>query len=153
MSKHISSWRDYSQELSTVEFNFADIAAGGGNFDAVKGLSDAFGAAVAGVSLCVQATEKLSQVTDPPDASIPNDVYAQREIGLRVFYEDTVTGKQYHITIPGPDLDNIDLLAGTDLADLTDTPVSALVAAMEAGLSPDGNAVSVLRAVVVGRNN
>lgn len=153
MSKHISTWRDRSKETSVVEFNFADIAAGGANFDSVKAQVDALGAALGGVSLCVQAAEKLTQETDPRDASVPTDVLAQREFGLRVFYADNVTGKVYHITVPGPDWDNITMYPESDLADLTDSPVSALVTAMETGLSPDGNAISVLRAVAVGRNN
>jgi hypothetical protein len=42
----------------------------------------------------------------------------------------------------------------TDLADLTDTEVAALVTALEANaLSPVGNAIEVIRAVQVGRYN
>lgn len=151
--KGLYSFRDRSKEISSVEFGFADIAAGGANFDAQKAAVDALGAALGVASLCTQATENLKQETDTPDPSWPSDVHAQREAGCRVFYSDDVTGKVYHITIPGPDKDNMAMIVDTDFYDITDTILAAVVTAMEAGLSPVGNAVTVLRAVDVGRNN
>jgi hypothetical protein len=79
---------------------------------------------------------------------------AQRESALRIFYADDSTGELYHISIPGPDWDTVDLLPNTDLADLTDEPLASLVAEIESeAKSPVGNSVTVLRAVQVGRHN
>lgn len=153
MSKGVYSFRDRSKEVSTLEMNFIDIAAGGANFDTVKGYVDALGAALETASLCTESVEWLKQQTEALDPSVPSDVHAQREAGCRIFYADDTTGKVYHLTIPGPDKDNMLMIAETDLYDLTDAPLSAVVTAIEDGLSPVGNAVTVLRAVDVGRNN
>ena len=154
MSKGLYSFRDRSKEISSMELTFVDVAAGGANFDTVVGYVDAIGAALATASLCVQATENFKQETDTPDASVPTDVHAQREAGCRIFYSDDVTGQVYHVTLPGPDKDNMAMITESDLYDLTDTVLAAVVTALEAGaLSPDGNAITVLRAVDVGRNN
>jgi hypothetical protein len=68
---------------------------------------------------------------------------------------DGVNGRKSHFTVPGPDLDALTIFAGTDLVDLEDASVMAdLVTSVEAGaLSADGNAVTVTRAVIVGRRN
>ena len=114
----------------------------------------ALGAAILAVTDCTQAREVFNQHVDVKDPATPTDVMAQRESALRIFYGDDTTGEVYHISIPGPDWDSVDLLPNTDLADLTDEPLATLVGAIEAnGLSPVGNAVTVLRAVQVGRRN
>jgi hypothetical protein len=154
MSKGLYSFRDRSKEISTLELNFIDVAAGGANFDAVIGYVDAIGAALATASLCTQATENFKQETDSPDPDIPTDVHAQRESACRIFYADDTSGKVYHVSLPGPDKDNMAMLAGSDEYDLTDTVLAAVITALEAGaLSPTGGAITVLRAVDVGRNN
>lgn len=154
MAKASWSYRDKSDEISTVELNVADVAAGGGNFDAVIAEVAGLGGAILAVTDCVQAREMFNQAVDTKDPTTPTDVMAQRESALRVFYADDVTGEVYHISIPGPDWDTIVLLANTDLADLTDEPVATLVSQIESdALSPVGNAVTVLRAVQVGRHN
>jgi hypothetical protein len=96
----------------------------------------------------------MTQVVTTKDPSTPTDVMAQRESALRVFYSDDVTGEVYHISVPGPDWDTVDLLPNTDLADMADEPLALLIVALEASaLSPVGNAITVLRAVQVGRRN
>lgn len=151
--KGLYSFRDRSKEIGTIELNFDDIAAGGANFDATVALVDGLGAALDGASLCVQSTEAFKQETETPDPTVPTDVHAQRESGCRIFYADDVTGKVYHITIPGPDKDNMAMLPESDFYDLTDTILAAVVTAIELANSPVGNAITVLRAVDVGRNN
>lgn len=80
--------------------------------------------------------------------------FAQRELGLRVFIVDDVTGDKSYMTVPCPDLANIALETDGDHADLTDTEVAALVTWIEANVQiNDGNAVSVDRAIVVGRSS
>lgn len=154
MAKASWTYRDKSDEISNVEITIADVSAGGADFDAVMADIADLGAALAAVSDCVQAREVFNQAVDVKDPSTPTDVFAQRESALRVFYADDVTGEVYHISIPGPDWDGVNLLPNTDLADLTDEPVATLVTVLEASaLSPVGNAITVLRAVQVGRRN
>lgn len=154
MAKASWSYRDLSDEISNVELNIADVSAGGADFDAVMSDVAALGAAILAVTDCIQAREIFNQAVDTKNPATPTDVFAQRESALRIFYADDVTGEVYHISIPGPDWDGVDLLPNTDLADLTDEPLATLVTAIESdALSPVGNAVSVLRAVQVGRHN
>ncbi len=154
MAKASWSYRDLSDEISNVEITVADVSAGGADFDTVMADVAALGAALLGVTDCIQAREMFNQAVDVKNPATPIDEHAQRESALRVFYADDVTGEVYHISVPGPSWDGIELLPNTDLADLTDAPVDALVTALEAnGLSPVGNAITVLRAVQVGRRN
>lgn len=154
MGKASWSYRDESDEISNVELTVADVSAGGADFDTVMADVAALGAALLNVSGCVQAREVFIQTVDAKDPSTPNNDFAHRESALRIFYADDVTGEVYHVSVPGPEWDDIIQHPNTDLADLTDEPVAALVAALEANaLSPVGNAISVLRAVHVGRNN
>ena len=154
MAKASWSYRDRSDEISTVELTVADVSAGGADFDTVIADVAALGAAILAATECIQAREMFNQAVDVKNPATPTDVLAQRESALRIFYSDDTTGEVYHISIPGPDWDAIDLLPNTDLADLTDAPMSGLVTALEANaLSPVGNAITVLRAVQVGRHN
>ena len=154
MAKASWSYRDKSDEISTVELTIADVSAGGADFDTVMADVAALGAAILASTECIQAREMFNQAVDVKNPATPTDVLAQRESALRVFYADNTTGEVYHISIPGPDWDAIDLLPNTDLADLSDAPMSGLVTALEANaLSPVGNAITVLRAVQVGRHN
>lgn len=154
MAKASWSYRDRSDEISTVELSIPDVSAGGADFDTVMASVATLGAAILASTECVQAREMFNQAVDVKSPTTPTDVLAQRESALRIFYADDTTGEVYHISIPGPDWDSIDLLPNTDLADLTDEPLATLVAAIESDAeSPVGNAVTVLRAVQVGRHN
>jgi hypothetical protein len=154
MAKASWSYRDRSDEISNVELTVADVSAGGADFDAIMAEVAGLGAAILAVTDCVQAREVFNQAVDVKDPATPTDVMANRESALRIFYSDDVTGDVYHISIPGPDWDTVDLLPNTDLADMTDEPLATLVSQIESdALSPVGNAVTVLRAVEVGRHN
>lgn len=154
MAKASWSYRDKSDEISTVELNLPDVSAGGADFDTVMASVATLGAALLAATECIQAREMFNQAVDTKNPATPTDVLAQRESALRVFYADDTTGEVYHISLPGPDWDSIDLLANTDLADLTDEPLATLVAALESDAeSPVGNSITVLRAVQVGRHN
>ena len=132
MAKASWSYRDRSQEISSVELTVADVSAGGADFDTVMADVAALGAAIANISNCIQARESFIQAVDTKNPASTSDEYANRESALRVFYGDTVTGEVYHVSIPGPDWNNIDMEPNTDLADLTDPEVAALVVALEA---------------------
>jgi hypothetical protein len=154
MAKASWSYRDRSDEISNVELTVADVSAGGADFDAIMAEVAGLGAAILAVTDCVQAREVFNQAVDVKDPATPTDVMANRESALRIFYADDVTGEIYHISVPGPDWDTVDLLPNTDLADMTDEPLATLVSQIESdALSPVGNAVTVLRAVQVGRHN
>ena len=154
MAKASWSYRDRSDEISNVELHVADVSAGGTDFDTVMAGVASLGAALLAATECVQAREVFNQVVDTKDPTTPTDVLAQRESALRIFYADDVTGEVYHISVPGPDWDGIDILPNTDLADMTDEPLATLITEIESeALSPVGNAVTVLRAVQVGRHN
>ncbi len=154
MAKASWSYRDKSDEISNVEITVADVSAGGADFDTVMADVAALGTAFLAATECVQAREMFNQAVDAKSPLTPTDPQAQRESALRIFYADDVTGEVYHISIPGPDWANIALQPNTDLADLTDTVAANLVIAIEANaLSPVANAVTVLRAVQVGRHN
>ena len=154
MAKASWSYRDKSREMSNVEMTVADVSAGGADFDTVMADVAALGTAFLAATECIQAREVFNQTVDAKSPTVPTDPQAQRESALRIFYADDVTGDVFHVSIPGPDWANIDLQPNTDLADLTDTVMANVVIAIEANaLSPAGNAVTVLRAVQVGRHN
>ena len=154
MAKASWTYRDRSREISSVELTVADVSAGGADFDAVMADVAALGAAILAVTECTQAREVFNQAVDTKDPAVPTDVFANRESALRIFYADDTTGEVYHISVPGPDWDTVDLQPNSDLADMTDEPLAALISAIETnGLSPVGNAITVLRAVHVGRRN
>ncbi len=154
MAKASWSYRDRSDEISTVELSVPDVSAGGADFDAVMASVATLGAAILNVTECIQAREMFNQAVDVKSPTTPTDVFAQRESAARIFYGDDVTGEVYHITIPGPDWDTVELLANTDLLDMTEEPIATLIAAIESDAeSPVGIAVTVLRVVQFGRHN
>lgn len=82
----------------------------------------------------------------------PTDVNAQRERKWRVDYEDTVNFGKHQFEIPVALVEG-QLVSNTDLANIETTEWVAFITAFEAMVkSPDGNAVNVLGARLVGRN-
>lgn len=149
------TYRDYGSEIGSLSLHVAEIAAGGANYDAVIAQIAAIESEIIAITLCTTAGTALTQSLGADSDTVPASAFAQRELGLRVFLVDDVNGRKSHFTIPGPDLANLVIFDGTDLVDLADGGVMAdLVTSVEAGaLSADGNAVSVVRAVIVGRRN
>lgn len=84
-------------------------------------------------------------------ATLPASVWAQREHGLRVFYADTVTGKNYHCDVPGVDETAL-------RQDGTDVPVNTvgLIAFKDAlelsAASEFGNPIAVTGFRLYGKN-
>lgn len=149
------TYRDYGSEIGSLSMHVAEIAAGGANYDAVVAQIAAIESEIIAITLCTAAGGNLNQQLEADSDSVPASAFAQRELGLRVFLTDDVNGRKSHFTIPGPDLANLTIFDGTDLVDLVDGGVMAdLVTSVEAGaLSQDLNAVTVQRAVIVGRRN
>lgn len=148
-------FRDYSSEIGSLSVHTPEIVAGGTNYDAVILAMDDVSTALLACTLCTDAGYGYTDNLAGDLETVPTSEYAQRELGLRVFLVDDVNGRKSHFTIPGPDLANLTILAGTDLVDLADASImAALVVEIEAFvLSMDGNAVTVNRAVIVGRRN
>jgi hypothetical protein len=147
--------RDHSNELSQIQLHFEEMAAGGANFDTTVASITAIFDEIEVISLCDSSGYGFRQsIVDDP-STIPASNLAQRENGLRVFLVDDVNGKKSHFTIPGPDLANLTIPAGGDLVTLADAGIMlSLVTGIESDVvSEDGNAVSVTKAVIIGRNN
>lgn len=144
--------RDVSDEYSTVTFQydpFTGLETITDVENAVEALAIAVGALTLGTIVRAWYRHEVGAFSDERPAS----PYAHREVGLRFFYHDGL-GNKGNLTIPAPDLANIAVTPGTDLADLTDSEVAALVALIEANVEMvDGEGVTVDRAVVVGRNS
>lgn len=143
MAKINFSIRDYSMEMSTFGVFTADL------LDAA-----ALQTAVDGVTAGVIATRTdISEVVAVSGAA-PVSPYAQRELGLRVYYSDNVTARNGSFTIAAPDLDALTLTGdGVLLTDGVAAPMEILVTWLNANArSSDGNAITVNAARVVGRN-
>ena len=154
-TKGFMTYRDHSDEIGKLELHFDNMDAGGANYDAVVASIVAVEAAVDTISLCDQAGYGYRDTIGGDAGTTPASNLAQRESGLRVFLVDDSNAKKSHFTIPGPDLANLTIPAGTDIVTLADAGImAALVTAIEANCqSVDGNSVTVWKAVVVGRNN
>lgn len=143
--------RDFSDEYSTVTFNVEDIdeTTWAATDLAVGTIQTALDALTIGNI----ASRTLSQKTLVDD-SRPANAFAQRESGLRLFWQDTVNFQKGHVTVPCPDLSLV-ADAGTDEVDITGVAVvSALVTAIEAvAVSPYGNSIEFYRGIIVGRRS
>jgi hypothetical protein len=149
------TYRDHGSEIGSMSLNVDEISAGGADYDTIVAAIAAIASDILAITLCTEAGNGITQGLDPDTDAVPSDAFAQRELGLRVFLVDDVNGRKSHFTIPGPDLDALTIFAGTDFVDIADAGVmAALVTTVEAGaVSADANAVTVLRAVIVGRRN
>lgn len=146
-------FRDYSDEYSTFSVLVDDIDGVTRTWVELASQISGLESAVEAVSLCTLVSVHFRQLGNTLDDTIPASPYAEREAGIRLFYSDDVNGKKYNVTVPGPDYATIDV-PGTDEIPLTQTQIANMVTWMEAHMvSPDGNAITVDRAVKVGRNN
>lgn len=150
-------WLDHSNERTTTQFYFEDIAADGSNygdlFDAVTGQYDLMKAGLIAITKLNHTKTTAPIQVDQSVESIPADATAQRELAIRWLYVDNVTGKKYRFDTPAP----IDALiqSGTDVIDIVaNFGADAFVTIFEANcVSPDGNAVTMYAARLVGRRN
>ena len=144
--------RDHSDEYSSIGFNIEDVDET--SWVATNTTIGVIQAALAALTTGSIARRQLVASNVPVDDTRPANPYAQRETGLRLFYQDDVTSKKYHITVPAPDLTLV-ASGGTDEVDLSGVAVvNALVTALEPFmLSPDGNAITFYRGVIVGRRS
>ncbi|MCA9996001.1 MAG: hypothetical protein H6662_15770 [Ardenticatenaceae bacterium] len=146
--------RDRSDEYSTVSIPVADIANDGSNYSTIQNDVDDIISAIEALTTGEIARRQLVAYNQSVNDVRPANPYAQRELGLRLFYQDTVTQKKYHITVPAPDLLLV-ASGGTDDVDLSGVAVvNALVTYLETNMkSPVGNPVNFYRGKIVGRRN
>ena len=143
--------RDHSDENSTVSFPIGIIDES--NWVAVDAKIATLQAAVRAATTGNVSFRTLVAYRKIVDDNRPANPYAQREIGLRLFYSDNVNGRKYSLTIPAPDL-VVMSQGGTDQIDLTGSLADPLVAAMEAVMqSPDNNPVTIYKGIIVGRRS
>jgi hypothetical protein len=146
-------WVDHSGEFSSTGFRIQEAA--GDDYTTAIATAAIVADAFAVVSLCNRANLSLSKMIETDTPTPPASVWAQRELGLKIFLVDTVTGDKSTLTIPGPDLELLDQ-ATTDEVDITTAlaPGTVLKAALDASLaSALGNPVSVYRMRIIGRRN
>lgn len=153
MGRLTARFRDYSDEYSTLSVLVPDLDTAD-VWNVIVGLGAGIANALEDLSLATLVSVTYHEIANPPaDDTRPTSPFAQREQGLRFFYSDNVDASKYNITVPAPDL-AIVADPGSDDVDLTITEVAALVTWLESNvLSPNGNAITVDRAVIVGRNS
>jgi hypothetical protein len=118
----------------------------------VTGLAAGLESALETLSLGTLVSIVFSQHGITEDDTRPASGFAQREQGIRFFYEDT-EGNKGNVTLPAADLGTY-AVAGQDRVDLSDTDIAAMVTWLEANaLSNHGNAITVNYGVIVGRSS
>lgn len=153
MAKISLRLRDYSDEYTSVGVNIADLADIG-TWDAQNAKADAFQGHVEAHALGTVVVHSVSQETMDKNDARPASAIAQRESGFRFYVRDSVNDKLGYFTVGTADLTIASVQAGTDLLDLTAEPTASFVTWLEANvISEDGNAVTVERAKIVGRNS
>jgi hypothetical protein len=141
---------DYSNEPSSVKFYGVTLDAT--NYAAVAADALAVRLGIEGVSLLNEKSMTASIPLHTASGVAPSDVLAQREWVMRVYFTDNVNGKRGTMTIPGPDTSLLTIV-GDEVSLTTGTEMTALVDALNGhAFSQDGNAITVTRAVITGRN-
>lgn len=145
--------RDYSDEYTSTGLDVADMA-GVTTWDTLTGKADTLVTHVEAHTIGQVVDVYGQQDTQAENDARPASAFAQREMGFRFYLRDSVNQKLSYFTIGTADLAIGSVQAGSDLLDLTAAPTAAFVTWIEANvLSQDGNAVTVERAKVVGRNS
>jgi hypothetical protein len=153
LAQAVFSFQDWSQEKSNVSVEM-DVPADGTAFVTQEALIDAMAVAMKALSLC-NLNYYGSRYVQNDQLGEPASEYAQRELGLRLFWRETSGDDpaKGNVTIPGPDL-SICATNNSDEVDLSITEVAALVAALEAAWNGT-LAVNreIYRARIVGRRS
>jgi hypothetical protein len=144
--------RDKTNEYSSIGLNIPNVDET--NWVATNASIAVIQAAISAMTTGSIARRQITLV-ETVDDTTPVNPYAQREIGVRFFAQETSAPfKKFHFTVPCPDLAVI-AVGDKDVVDVNSvTVVNALVTALEGfALSPDGNDFEVYRAKFVGRAN
>lgn len=144
------SFVDYSNEKSSMTFNFGEITAV--SLPGFLTEFDDFRTATEALSLGALVGDSWTGDITKYDNAPPTDVNAQRERKFQVLYQGATTFSQYQLEIPVADFTGR-MIDDTDLVDLTNTEVAAWITAFETLCrSPEGENVEVLQIRGVGRN-
>lgn len=150
MGRYNLTYVDHDLEASTIGVHTPNMTAG--TFDAIAGALDDLAAAIADVTLGTLRKDSRVAVEVKNDAAAPANPFAQRETKWLVRMQEDGTGNPVSFEIPCADLAL--LAGGTGLMDTASAEYTALVSAIEAIVrSNDGNNVTVIEIVHVGRNN
>lgn len=153
MAKINVQLRDYSDEYTVTGIEVADMTSVAG-WDTIDALADAFVGHVEAHTIGTVVRASETQLTQAENDARPASAFAQRELGLRFYLRDTSNSKLGYFTLGTADLAIGSVVAGKDELDLTAAPTASFVSWIESNvLSADGNAVTVERAVIVGRNS
>lgn len=135
-SREFSATKYYIPELDAS--NYAALFGVAGNFELVQ-------SALAVATKCNLAAGSAIGYREDSLAVAPADQSAQREVKLKIQYQDTVNFRYGSMTIPAP----IDTLfqANTDEVDIAaNVPALALIAVLEANcVSQDDNPIAITR--------
>lgn len=152
-SQYSLSLLDFSGEKSIVSWNGPEITGAAFDVTSWKAAMVAIADAVIDLTDCTRGKEQFSSIGDSGSEVLPSVATAQREVGLRIFYQDDITGKKYHLTIAGPQVEDYPV-AGTDELDITAGDLAVFVSSFETNAESEaGNAVTVYAARLVGRRN
>lgn len=155
MAYYTYTIKDHSDELSVVRFPVDEPDPDGSNWGTWLARMDTIRLAIAALSIGTIYKQQATVAEQILDPTRPSDADAQRESGLRLFWQETsFPFSKGHVTIACPDKPLI-ATPGTDQVDTVGiTVVNALVALIEANwLSQNGNNVEVQSAYLVGRKN
>ena len=142
---------DYSKEVSTSRVNTVVLNAG--NIAAQTTAAGTYLTTVQNIILGNLTRTSLVAILTAFAPSFPTDVNAQRERKWLVRAFDGVTLSRFQWTLPTADFSGTKLLPNSDFADMSETDIAAFVTAAEAFVrSPEGNAITILDMVGVGRN-
>lgn len=145
------TFRDFSDERSSVAIPIASPDPLGTDYAVWSGIASTLIPLMEAISLCNVARLQLVAIAGDHNDTRPTNGFAQRELGLRLFFTDQVNGKKSYITIPGFDVGTFGN-PGSDQIDLSLSAIAPLVSYLESVMqSVDGNPVVIDRGLVVGR--
>jgi hypothetical protein len=132
--------------LSLSSTNFDSVVA-----QAAFGVAGTLAKLIATMSIGTPISSEISLPAAKGAKTLPTNKYSQRELGLQIGYSDTVTGKNYRMTIPAPDWDTIGIV-GSNKVNTASAPWVALVASMESNMVSElGNPIAVTGGKLIGR--
>lgn len=144
---------DHSNEPTRTTLRFADIVDAA-TLAAVNTAIATMQTDIAAITNSTIKQRKVSLATVKLSNLIPASPDSQRERKLVVYYQDNVTFETYTVEIGCADVTALTIPPGTDEVTLADAGVmQTFYNDFNANvLSKNGNAVTIIRAVLVGRN-
>jgi hypothetical protein len=151
MASYTVRVRDYSDEYTSLSLNVGDLASLD-TISVAEGHAGDLATALDALMLGTIVGIGFNQTADEGADTRPASGEAQREKGMRFFFHEETNNRKGSFTVPTADFGTY-AQPGTDLVDLDDVAIAALVTWVEANVEIDGIAVVVDRAVLVGRNS